>query len=140
MSICKSKQVTETSSSRSFCLYHKVSLVWLLHHTTLCGKVTILGTLCGAYLDTKHGNFDVCQTQQNVKFLFDKHQSYRVLCFKPFHKVPIVWQLYHANLWEKVTILVTLYRTNKLLEVPLTCKCKLRLLLLASSIQGTATI
>ena len=60
------KQLSETSSSRSFCLFNKVSLVWLLYHTSLHGKVAILGTLWNIFKNTKHGNFDVCQTQQNV--------------------------------------------------------------------------
>ena len=56
------EQVSGTSSSWSFCLFHKVSLVWLLYRANLRGKVAILGTLCGTFLNTKHGNFAVRQT------------------------------------------------------------------------------
>ena len=58
-------QVSVTSSSRLFCLFNKVSLVWLLHRTSLYDRVAILGTLCGTFLNTKHVNFHVRQTQQN---------------------------------------------------------------------------
>ena len=56
-------QVNGTSSSWSFCLFHKASLVWLLYRTNLHGKVAIIGTLCGTFFNAKHNNFDVCQTQ-----------------------------------------------------------------------------
>ena len=46
--------------------------------------------------------------------VFDKHQSYRVLCLKMFHKVSLVWQLYRTNLCGKVTIAGTLCGTNKM--------------------------
>ena len=59
-------QVNGTSSSWSFFLFHKASLVWLLYRTNLHGKVAILGTLCGTFLNTKNGNLYVHQTQQNV--------------------------------------------------------------------------
>ena len=59
----KAMQVSGTSSSRSFCLRRRVSLVWLLYGTNLCRKASIPGTLCGAFSNAKHGDFHVRQTQ-----------------------------------------------------------------------------
>ena len=49
-------QLHGTSSSRSFYLRRRVSLVWLLYGGNFRGKAAILGTLYGAFLNANHGN------------------------------------------------------------------------------------
>ena len=59
-------QLSGTSSSRSFCLRRRVSLVWLLYRGNFRGKTAIPGTLYGVFLNTKHGDFHVRQTQSRT--------------------------------------------------------------------------